>query len=149
MAETIEDSTRASLINRLILRYSVDGNLWSKAVDHQQRIRKEAEEESDEEKILESLSDLARLYLRGGQLDKAASTKEEYIALLRKVEKGPLLAASYEELATIYERARRYSEASVWAESAYNHYTNLEDAIGQARAILLQGRIELQADNKL
>ncbi len=147
MAETMRDSVLISKIDNEIVRVSVKGKLWTKAIFYQNRIKETARARGDIENVRTSTKNLVVFYTKEEEFDKAAQEEIEYIELVKKNGKEEEVASSCESLAFIYAMDHKYREAVNWAEKAFQLYEKRNDIFGQGKALIRKGRFELEGEN--
>ncbi len=141
MAQLQEDEKSQILLLQRILESAVNGSLWSKAIESQQTIIKNAEAGKDISAVASGYNNLAFFYTQNRQFDEGVAYKAKYAELAKRYGLQEEEAKSLRETGLIYERGGNYLQAVDVFLQARKSFQAINSAVGIAQCNRDIGRI--------
>ncbi|MBN2357598.1 CHAT domain-containing protein [candidate division KSB1 bacterium] len=141
MAERQREQESIALLNQRILESAVNGALWEKAIDLQNRLLEEAENARDISGIANSYNNLAFFHTQNGQFNQGVAFKAKYSELANRYGLHQEEAKSLREMGLIYERGNQPEKALELFQQAKEKFEQIDDRTGTAQSLRDMGRI--------
>ncbi len=147
LTEMMGDSVGVARIEQEIVRSSMRGRNWQKAVFYQNRLLGRAERTANTSGLVSGFRNLSVFHMNAGDAEAAATAKKRQIALLDSLSRNGDAFTAFEDMAFIRAGQRLYGQADEWMVKAVDRRQSSGDLAGLARALVLRGRFRLEADD--
>jgi len=145
MGKALHDSLQISRLYQELVYLAVQSKNWDKAIFYQNQLNAIAKHEKNWASLERGYKNLFSFYVQQGQYREADSLSDQWILLLQERKKD--LAVAYEQKAFVQALLRKYDQADSCVLYALRMYQEMGDKIGEARAKILRGRFQLEAEH--
>ena len=135
------DQQSSDLLAQRILESAVNGGLWEKGIEWQERLVLQAEKNNNLAAVANGYSNLAYFYTQNAQFTEGVRYKEKYVRLAERYGLHEEEAKSLRETGLIYERGGQYNQAIQFLNQAFEKFKSIKNVIGTAQCLRDLGRI--------